>query len=184
MKKNLDTGKEEHIDISPRLLSIWAAAIVRNKACVASYPIHIEEFAILWENRSKGKRPHKSASTTTISASERSINVTVNNTTPPYRCTPEQKRQKRVPLPLPSPIPGVSRKDYNGEGLLKYLTWLDEEYETDLCDTLFEALRHKDIGLGHFKGGILAEIIKQECEINIGTAWRLVNEYGRWEEEQ
>ena len=141
--------------------------------CITSYPLHIEEFAIIWENYSKRRCPncHKSASTATVSELEWSINVTVNNTAPSslYHSIPIQRRQKHVPLL--SLIPRVLRKDYNGEGLLRYLTWLDIEYETHLCDTIFEALCSKNIGLGHFKGGIAVETIKQECGINIGTAW-------------
>ena len=71
-------------------------------------------------------------------------------------------------MPLLSPIPGVSRTDYNGKGLLKYLTWLDVEYEADLCDTIFEALCSKDVSLGHFKGGMAAETIKQEGGLKLG----------------
>jgi hypothetical protein len=174
------TGKQDHIEFDGRHLSIWASAILASKAYLDQYPIHIQEFAELWE-RKEGKGQKKGTNLTTTADSDRSIIVTVNNQLPAHPEPPSTPIQKPRNVVYPSPVPGVAKRDYSGDGLLKFLDWVDEEYGTFSRDFTYEALRRGDIGLDHLKLRIDPKEIEKECGLKYSAAMRLLHAYGEWD---
>jgi hypothetical protein len=189
-KKNLDTGKDEHFNLEPKHISLWAAQLVLKDAVMAYPPCQIPEFDELLQSKSKKKSntsrianiAHSSESHVAVPPINVVCNFPSSNGGIVDPATPSSYKSKaRI---APSPVRGVQPEDYNGSGLIAFLKWCQVKYKDDaFVGDVFEKLQIEGVGVDTFKAGITASTLKNECKIKFGDADRLVTSFPSWEEE-
>jgi hypothetical protein len=185
-KRNPETGKEEHFNLEPRLLSLWAAQMASGEAVATYPPCQIEEFNNLLHPKSKNRSKSTRSTTLTPQISESNtsgppINVVCNfpermqsPTTPPIR--------NAVPQTFTSPVYGVAPAEYNGQGLLEFMEFCKDRYEDDsFTEETLEKLLTQNIGVDVIKDGIDAVQLQDICKIKFGTAVRILQSFSNWE---
>jgi hypothetical protein len=185
-KKNLNTGKEEHFNLEPKHISLWAAQIVLTEAVIAYPPCQILEFDELLQSKSKKKSTASRVANAHHSLDNvPPINVVCNfpssNKGIVSPTTPSFNKSKKIAL---SPVRSVQPEDYNGSGLIAFLRWCQDKYKDDtFIKEIFEKLQSEGIGVDTFKSGITASTLKNECKLKFGEANRLVTSFPLWEQE-
>jgi hypothetical protein len=80
-----------------------------------------------------------------------------------------------------SSIGQFTSKEYNGTGLLAFLTWCTEKYGGDEYTRAYEKLREEGIGIDLLaEQDITADVLATKCYVGFGTALRILKSHPIW----
>jgi hypothetical protein len=179
-KINHSTGKEQHFDIDPKLLTLWAAEVDQSRATIYYPPCNIKEFDELLNSDSK----RKTKSSRTVSNDDSNPNsaphITYNFAPGPVPYTPP----RRQAIDSHSPVRGVDPADYDGPGLKMFLDWCAKKYKDPEFSEIYSKLKEKRNGVDIIKGNKEAEAIAKECNILPALCTRLKESFSSWERER
>jgi hypothetical protein len=188
-KINHRTGKEQHFDIDPKLLTLWGAEIDQGRATIFYPPCNIKEFDELLNSDPK----QKTKSSRTVSRDDGDNSAP--NSTPHIRYNFAPSSIPHTPSPVPriprlsidsshSPVRGVDPADYDGVGLKMFLDWCAKKYNDPEFSEIHSKLKEKRNGVDIIKGNKEAEAIAKECNILPALCTRLKESFASWELER
>jgi hypothetical protein len=185
-KKNLHTGKEEHFDINPKLLRLWAALIVKGEAVMTYPPCNVDEFRQLLNSNPKGKQK---AGRTTSESNDREIHVVCNANFAPFPTLPSYDNRLSTPAPkkasstIISLVHGIHPRDYNDTGLYRYMRFCEDRYDDPAyTGEIYTKLREQNVGVDLFKEGIQLNDLRESFGFKYGDARRLISTFKMFED--
>jgi hypothetical protein len=185
------------MDLGPTDISLWGALVAKGdgSACISYPPMQIPEFhrkfsrdGMKFNTRSPRNSPASEASfqhlgspihiTCNIAASETSTPPTLSPapTVAPMAAPPGAEVEAET-----SRVFGYDPHEYNQEGLMGFMEWLTAKYQdNEFVNDSYYRLQEKKLGIDLLKD-ITSDVLVKECDITLGTAFRIVKGYMAWQ---
>jgi len=174
------------IILSAAHVMAWASAMTAGTTTIFAPP-NEPMFWNLKEAHLKGRNKQRRKSDPFESSTREPVVIQLqDHTGRRYPETPMRPRAKSFDI---SPVRGFNPRQYNSDGLLAYLQWLDNTYPDDGYLEIFPILSHEMLGIDIFKtatarDGSAKELVtelKKDLGIKVGMARRLVEKFREWQ---
>jgi hypothetical protein len=180
--------------MDPRVWGIWASKIENGKA-VYDYPPRTKEFNDAVEEAPNPKRRgvNKAAIQSSEFPDDLPRQIQIYTVAPPSQSTP-QYFPRRYSDPVASPSKklakkpkrnvemlreyGYDTKDFNRRGLEEFLTWCQSKDPDEDFDVVCKKLQKAKLGLDLL--GDIEPAILTACDIQPGTAIRIIKSFDEW----
>lgn len=182
-----------HIPVKAEEALEWAQSIDRGDATMETPPTNSERFNAMKKAHHRNQRQNGRGR---LDDNPPPMNFSVyldtqqikQRSSDRYPRTPQRIRARSLDFG-PSPVRGFSPREYNTEGLLAYLNWVDKvTFSVEYVD-LYQSLFKERIGIDLFKRASGSETeeeklyvrLKKDCLMPTGMALRLLQLFRDWQ---